>query len=297
MFRQTLRLFLYGLCMGTADVIPGISGGTVAFVMGFYERLIAAVKNPLNGWKFLLPLAAGMVTAIFALAELLHTILMEPERRTCLYGLFFGLILVSIYFCAKRVKEWKAVYFAASLLTSMAAYYLTVGLQVQSGADLSSFWLVFTGFIAVGAMLLPGISGSYVMMIFGVYPSLMANIAQISKSGFSVEPLLFLLKVGAGIVAGALFFTRFIEKLLAHFQDLTMASLVGFMIGALPAVWPFWEISANGDGQLVLLNPHLPGINLVSMIALSLAVVGFSSVLFLEKLKKVTPYEYDRSHS
>lgn len=285
MFQGSLRLFLCGLCMGTADAIPGISGGTVAFVLGFYDQLIASVKNPIRGWRFLAPLGAGIAVAFLSLASLIHSILTDPAKRVCFYGLFFGLILVSIYFCMKRVAKWTSSNVLLAFLMAVPAYFLTVGLQAQTNEEVSLWWLAFSGFIAIGAMLLPGISGSYVMVIFGAYPSVMASLAQIGKSGLTLEPVMILSAVGAGIIAGALCFTRGIELLLKHYHDATMVCLVGFMIGALPAVWPFWKTAQNGDGRWVLEYPLLPSFDLISLIALCLMAAGFFAVLSLERIK------------
>jgi putative membrane protein len=287
MIPRSIRPFFYGLCMGTADVIPGISGGTVAFIIGFYGQLIASVKSPLKNWKFLLPLVCGMGTAIMLLAELIHTILQSPAQRICFYGLFFGLILVSIYFCLQRIQKWSPSCLILGALMSIPAFFLTVGLQAQPDQTLSTGWLVFTGFMAIGAMLLPGISGSYIMVIFGVYPSVVASLAEIGRNGPSLEPITLLASVGLGIVLGAISFTRGIELLLLHYHDLTMAGLVGFMLGALPAVWPFWETSLGANGMIHLESAHLPGFDLVSIASLCFMGLGFYTVLFLEKLKKV----------
>lgn len=284
MFRESIRLFLCGLCMGTADAIPGISGGTVAFVMGFYDQLITSVKNPLRNWRFLLPLGIGMATAFLSLAGLIHSILTDPSKRVCFYGLFFGLILVSIFFCMKRVASWTPAKLLLAFLMAIPAYFLTVGLQEQTNQILPLWWLALSGFIAIGAMLLPGISGSYVMVIFGVYPGAMASLASIANNGLTLEPVIFLSTIGFGIIAGALCFTRGIELLLRHYHDATMVSLVGFMIGALPAVWPFWHTSTNAEGRLILEHPLPPSFDIISLIAICLMGLGFFAVLSLEKI-------------
>lgn len=262
-----IRLFLCGLCMGTADAIPGISGGTVAFVMGFYDLLIGSLKNPLKGWRVLIPLISGIATAFLTLAGFIHAILKNPAQKTCLYGLFFGLILVSIYFCCGKIRKWNARGLTAIALMSAAAYFLTVGMQLHATEPPPTGLLVFSGFLAAGAMLLPGISGTTVMVTLGVYPSAMASIHAVKLHGLQSEPLMLLGAIAMGVFAGAICFTRVIQYLLEHFHDFTMACLIGFMIGALPAVWPF-SVS--------------PAADTVTFATFSLMIGGFFAALLIE---------------
>lgn len=259
-----MRLYLTGFCMGVADLIPGISGGTVAFVLGVYPKLILAVRNPLSHHRFLLSLGSGMVTAILLLAGVIHRFLQQPETRIPLYGLFCGLILGSVALCFKKVHRWTAQRAMTLLFATMATYAVTVGLQVYDG-EISGWWIALSGFFAIAAMLLPGISGSYVIMVFGVYPPLIKAIAHIANLDFQWESLRILVFLGAGILAGALCFIRGIDWLLRRHPQNTFATLLGCMVGALPAVWPF-----VGEENVLL----LPEWNLSTAIAFTLMVAG-----------------------
>lgn len=268
-----LRLYLSGLCMGIADLIPGISGGTVAFILGIYPQLIHAVRNPLSNFRFLAVLGSGMVTAILLLAGFIHSLLQEPATRIPLYGLFLGLILGSISLCAERVHRWTAP--RAFILTAAAVvtYCVTVQLQVYDG-EVTDGWIALSGFFAIAAMLLPGVSGSYVIMAFGVYPALIRSISLLGSLQLQWDALRVLCFLGMGIAFGALFFVRGIEWLLRRHPLNTFATLLGCMVGALPAVWPF----RSADGVIALPNLDLP-----SVLAFALMIGGLLSLFMVSR--------------
>ncbi len=292
MLKGSIRHFLCGLSMGTADAVPGVSGGTVALLLGFYDQLIASLKAPLSSWRFLLPLLCGIATAFLSLSRVIHTILENPDQRTCFYGLFFGLILVSIYFCAQRVSKWKTKNLIVMLTTTFLAYFLTEGMQALTLESVSYSWLMFAGFLAAGAMLLPGVSGSFIMVLLGVYPIAMGSIASITERGPSYEALTNLGVIAIGIVLGFALFTKVIQFMLSKLHDLTMAGLIGFMAGALPAVWPFWSLVA--EGEATRRQMQLPGSDTVSLLTLFFMFIAIISVLIFEKRKNEPIKQGDR---
>ena len=270
-----LRLFFSGLCMGTADLVPGVSGGTMALILGIYESFIRSLctldKESLDDfirlrwreffkkveWQFLCALGLGMLAAIFTLAPLFHFLLNNVTYRSYLYAFFMGLVLASSYFCGQRIRRWPVKVTSAFGLGALIAAVVTLApllfsFQISGPESFIGLiiWMFFCGLLGVCAMLLPGISGSYVLTILQAYPIIIGALAALSSGVVHLtvptDSLLIILSLGAGIALGALFFSRFIRWLLTNFHDVTLACMVGFMLGALPAVWPFWgEMSAG----------------------------------------------------
>ena len=236
-----IRIFITGFFMGIADLIPGVSGGTIAFISGLYEELIQSITT--FKWRFLAPLVFGMAAAIFTLSPILHTLLHDEVGRTLLFAAFFGLILGSVYSCGARITNWQWQTYLCLALGAIAAYALTQGdfRHIQEGSYLLFFGC---GIIGVTAMLLPGLSGSYLLNIVGVYPLVIAAlndaIAIVKGAPFLWRPFFLLFSMGCGILIGVVLFSRILRWLLEHYHNATLAALTGFMIGAIQSVWPFW---------------------------------------------------------
>lgn len=315
------RLFFCGLCMGSADLVPGISGGTIAFIMGFYAALIDSLKtinldvlkllatcqfrrfSQVFAWRFLIPLGSGIATAFVLLAGLFHQILGDPVYRVYLYAAFFGLVVASFVFCARQLKQWRWVHVGALAVGAVTAHLLTgttltPAASVAYGGGGIDLWLVCCGAIAISAMLLPGISGSYLLTLLGVYPMVIGALVEFIEAGkqlvFDREAFLILFSLGLGIILGLMAFVRCISWLLKCYHDFTIATLVGFMIGSLRSVWPFWSYQ-------YVIDPLKPakGLQLqpVDMLwpdwstplvwqAILCAVVGFLVVLAIELLAR-----------
>jgi putative membrane protein len=322
-----LRLFFCGLCMGSADLVPGISGGTVAFIMGFYEPLIESLKtinvNSLKllvtfqfkrfskafAWRFLVPLGCGIATAFIMLAGLFHQILGDPTYRVYLYAVFFGLVVASFIFCAKQVKVWNATRIAVLVIGAVIAHLLTSssavpevpleahGVQSVIGWGID-WWLVVCGAIAITAMLLPGISGSYLLTLLGAYAmvigALVDFIQALKQLQFDQEAFFVLLSLAIGIVFGLVLFVRAISWLLKHQHDLMIAALVGFMIGSLRAVWPFWSYEYVVNPLKPSKGPQLQPLDIFwpdwhspfVWKAMAWATVGFALVFAVELLAR-----------
>jgi putative membrane protein len=255
------RLYLIGLTMGIADLVPGISGGTVAFMSGIYKDLLNSIKTlQLHSfrkiaWGFLLPLGSGIATAILIFAKLLCFLL--TNYREPLFGLFFGLIAASTVTCAAQAKMSRPVHYIALLVGAALSFGLTL-LPTQLFFGSSFIGIIAAGTLGTGAMLLPGISGSFLLQLIGVYPLVISALAMPAAPG----ALKMLLAMGIGISIGFIIFSRVISFLLASFPRLTLSILVGFMAGGLNALWPF-----GGDHYLI------PAI---------FFVIGFFLVIYLE---------------
>ncbi|MEM6845071.1 MAG: DUF368 domain-containing protein [Bacteroidota bacterium] len=253
-------LFLKGVAMGGADVVPGVSGGTLAFITGIYERLLDAIssvnKEALQYvlkfrwralWKhvdgsFLLPLLSGIALSIFTLAKIIHFLLDEYPIQ--LWSFFFGLVIIASYIVAKDISQWYGRVIIAGIAGIVIAYLITVATPAQTPTDT---WFIFlSGAIAICAMILPGISGSFILLILGKYEYIVTALTELN---------LFVIAVfGAGCVVGLLSFARLISWLLDRYYDTAVALLAGFMIGSLNKIWPWKEVVStrtNSKGEEV----------------------------------------------
>ena len=291
-----LVITLKGFCMGAADVVPGVSGGTIAFIAGIYEELLNAIrsfdlhflklvssikiKNAMDhaSWQFLLALVSGILVAVFTLARALSWLL--QNQPTLIWSFFFGLILASALTISRYTGHWKAVHTLWMITGAVGAYFL-VGMVPVSTPNTRGF-LFLSGAIAICAMILPGISGSFILVLLGKYEYILDAVNHLD--------IFILLQVAAGAAVGLTTFVRLLSWLLKRHHDLTMALLTGFMLGSLRKVWPWKEAierSINAHGQSVVLsqaNILPPQWDTEAALALLLAALGFFVVLSLNRL-------------
>jgi putative membrane protein len=383
--KRSVRLFFCGLLMGAADIVPGVSGGTIAFILGIYEEFLESIKSFNTQtlgyflqlkykkfftevkWKFLLCLLSGIVLSLLFFAKIIDDVLNHELYRSWLYSGFFGLILASIVYCikllkgcsskdvvalvigaiiafaltqtnAKKSKEDKTLYdvpIQPSYLTHAnignvdKEHFLLLGIsgdqvvamvskkfitpntlvfdraykeyrqagqiehyKAQSSVDI---WLIICGIIAVSAMLLPGISGSYLLQILGVYGLVISALADLGEGlkhlTMEKEALWVLTNILFGILIGALVFSRVVTYFLTTYRQMTLAALIGFMIGALRSVWPFWSytyflhpLKLENGPLLQPLNPVIPSTSDPTLpIAIAISLGCFISVYLLER--------------
>lgn len=242
-----LLLALKGCAMGAADVVPGVSGGTIAFITGIYEELIDSIKsvdlhaikllfrfrfrefwNKING-SFLISVICGIAISIFSLAKLMTWLL--EHHPIYIWSFFFGLIIASSLLVAKEIRKWN-IFTVLALLAGMAAAYT---ITVMTPAETPDTWwfIVLSGAIAICAMILPGISGAFILLLMGKYSYILNAV-----SSFHISVLL-LFAIGA--VAGIISFSHLLSWLLKHHHNTTVALLTGFMVGSLNKVWPWKE--------------------------------------------------------
>lgn len=286
------RLLGTGLAMGTADLVPGVSGGTIAFLFGIYEELLFSIKQVTGNtlkllaqrkflqafrsipFGFLLPLVAGIGLAIFGLANLMQYLL--EEQGQYVWSLFFGLIIGSIIVLRKKVTYWRlsSVFW---LIVGAAFVFFVTGLTTAEASS-NPLTLFLSGAVAICAMILPGISGSLILLILGQYEQVLAAVAE--------RDLGLLFFVAAGAVVGLALFTRLLMYLLKTHNAAVMALLVGMLVGSLRAVWP-WRENATGDPGADDYSPVvsvLPALNGALLVCVVLIVVGLLLVLQLERL-------------
>ena len=289
--RRAPGLVLRGICMGIADVIPGVSGGTVALVTGIYDDLVgtlAAVDARLLGslfrgrfgevWRlinggFLLPLVAGIGVAIFSLARLITFLL--STHPVPVWGFLTGLIAASALAVGRRAGKWRLGFSVAAVFGVVAGYGISIAIPVQTEEGPIQFLL--SGVVASVAMILPGISGSFILLLLGKYRQVFQGVAD-----FDME---IIATFGAGFVFGILLFAKVLKRLLARAPGPTMAFLVGLMAGSLRRVWPFRDppagTGADGDRYVCVLPAELGG---ETFVTLALMVAGALLVGAMEAL-------------
>lgn len=274
--------------MGAADVVPGVSGGTMAFILGIYDELIEAI-HAVNGefvrrlltfqwraafdgfpWKFLVSLALGILTAILALANILHWAL--ENHPVYIWAFFFGLILASILAVRRRVRRWSAFNVTAAA-TAAAGAFVLVGLS-PSETPHTPLLLFLSGAVAICAMILPGISGAFILVLLGKYSYVLSAVKHFD--------ILTIALVGLGAVTGLLAFVRLLRWMLHRNHDLVVAILTGFMVGSLRKVWPWKTLEPLGDGFIREVN-FIPAVfDAETGAALILMAAGIVLVLVVE---------------
>lgn len=290
-FFKCVAVAFKGACMGAADVIPGVSGGTIAFIMGIYGELLNSIKS-INGeafrlffsgkfvafWKhingtFLASLFAGILISVFSLARLMKYLLeFHPIQ---LWSFFFGLILASAVYILKGLDKWSIQNIISLLVGVATGAFICLASPGQTPDEL---WFIFlSGAIAICAMILPGISGSFILLLLGKYAFVMTAVSELN--------IPVLIVFAAGCAVGIVGFSHFLSWLLKKFYMLTIALLSGFMLGSLLKVWP-WKIPGAADG---FDYPALPGTftqvtGLESQLGTSIAfaVLGLVLVLAIE---------------
>jgi len=294
--RQAALLAMKGFCMGAADIIPGVSGGTIAFITGIYDQLVDAIRSfdvsvlnrlfrfDLPGvvsrfhLKFLFFLLFGIGLAIVGMARVMHHMLSNHPVE--IWSLFFGLIAASIYIVGKRIEELNGtnIFFCAM---GILGCYLLVGMIPVTTPE--TLWFVFLcGSIAICAMILPGISGAFILLMLGKYE----YITRTLKNPFLPDNLEIIAVFLAGAGLGIIVFSRVLHYLLDRWHAATVSVLTGFMIGALRKVWPWKEIleSVVIRGKVHVLREQniLPGMDGDLVVALCLMALGMAVVLALD---------------
>jgi len=289
---------LKGMAMGAADVVPGVSGGTIAFISGIYEELLTSISS-VNlsllktlksdgikaAWKqvngsFLLSLFIGIFVSIISLAKAIKWML--ENEPVLLWSFFFGLVLASVIYIAKQITKWKALTFVLLVFGASLAYYITT-LNPMMTENSSPLFLFLAAALAICAMILPGISGAFILVLLGAYKPVLAAVNNKDVTSVAI--------VFAGAIAGLLSFSRVLKWLFTNYKNYTLAVLTGFIIGSLNKIWPWKETLSwrtNSHGVEVPFNQQsVSPFNVEDnhlLMASILAVVGFGLILLLEKL-------------
>jgi putative membrane protein len=297
--KDYIIISLKGMAMGAADVVPGVSGGPIAFISGIYEELLSSISSfnfgliktlrkegiksvwsQVNG-NFLAALFIGIAISIVSLAKLI-TWLLENEPIP-LWSFFFGLVLASVLYIGKQIKKWNLAAILFCVLGLVFGYMITI-IPSASAEGSSLLFLFFAGAIASCAMILPGISGSYILLLMGAYSTVMAAVTEKNITIIAI--------VGGGVIVGLLSFSRVLKWLFAKFNNQMLAALMGIMLGSINKIWP-WKVTMttyvdrHDEVRPLLEKSVLPSTyegDSQLMIAIIMVVVGFGMILLLEKL-------------
>jgi putative membrane protein len=293
-------LLLKGMAMGAADVVPGVSGGTIAFISGIYEELLETISSVNLGalktlkkegvkaaWKsingnFIVTLFLGIGISIASLAKLISYLL--EAHPILIWSFFFGLVLASIVYVGKQVKNWNAGCLVSLIIGTGLAFWITV---LPPMANSNELWFIFiSGMIAICAMILPGISGSFILLLMGSYQTVLGAVKD--------KDLLTIGVFMAGAVVGLLSFSRVLKWMFAKYHDLTIAVLTGFLIGSLNKLWP-WKIDkellyTHSDGKKDFLQENVFPPDMVGeaqvMYAVAFCILGAGLILGMELVSK-----------
>lgn len=298
-FKDYFIISLKGIAMGAADAVPGVSGGTIAFISGIYEELLGSISN-VNfdllktlkqdgfkaAWKevngnFLLSLFIGIFVSIVSLAKAIKYLL--ENEPVLLWSFFFGLVLASVIYIAKQITKWNSVAILVLILGSFLAYYITT-LNPLVSENSSILFMFIAGAIAICAMILPGISGAFILVLLGAYKPVLAAVNDRDYKTIAA--------VGFGAIIGLLAFSKVLKWLFTHYKNYTLAVLTGFIIGSLNKIWPWketltWRTNSHGvevpfNQQSVSPFSYVGEAELT--MAIILATIGFGLILLMEKL-------------
>ena len=294
---QYIFITLKGMAMGIAELVPGVSGGTIAFVAGIYEEFISTINNvnlntlklwhkegfksfwkELNG-NFLLALLLGMAISILSFTKLIRWLL--ENEPIPLWSFFFGLVVASVIFVAKAIKKWNVATIVLFTVGAVVAYYITSLPPSQNTHSLP--FIFISGAIAICAMILPGISGSFILVLLGTYKTV---IDAIDEKDFKI-----IISMALGMLFGILSFAKLLKWMFNKHKNITLAILTGFILGSLNKIWPWkfiLETKTIGDKIITIKEQNISPFSFEGdpqlMFALLAAIIGFSLIFILEKL-------------
>ena len=298
--------------MGAADVVPGVSGGTIAFISGIYQELIDSIDNisfsvlkgvrkngikatwaAING-NFLLALVIGIGISILTFSKIITHLL--ESQPILVWSFFFGLVLASIAYIWKEITKWSFKAIIALLIGLTISYYITIARPTESPESFP--YLFISGFLAIIAMILPGVSGAFILLLMGSYQTVIGTINQfregISSLNFEVigQAMLKLMTFALGAIIGLKLFSKILKWMFENYKNITLALLIGFMIGSLNKIWPWKEVletRTNSHGEVVpfiersILPQNFEG-NPQILTAIIMLVCGFMLIFGLEKI-------------
>ena len=291
--KEYIIVFIKAFCMGIADIIPGVSGGTIALITGIFERLINSIKSfglssvrllikgklkefaRVTDLYFLIALFAGVILAIVLLARIFDFLF--SQYPVYIWAFFFGLILASVYFVGKTVDKWSiSVSISFVIGTTLAVMFTFLTPATQND---NFFYLMICGVVAVCSMILPGLSGSFVLILLG-------NYQLVAIDAINNRDLEILLPVLLGAVGGLVAFSHILSWVFKRYKDQTIATLTGFILGSLGVIWP-WKSPIEqmfGDKlKVVGYDYFLPELNTEFFIALLIIIVGIVSIWIMER--------------
>ncbi|RLD91339.1 MAG: DUF368 domain-containing protein [Bacteroidetes bacterium] len=310
MMKEYISYFIKGIAVGIANIIPGVSGGTIALITGIFERLINAIKSFdlraaqllfKGNWKkfvqktdfyFLLALFAGIAVAIVSLARLFDFLF--HHYPVYIWAYFFGLVLSSVYYVGKTVEKWKITTIISFIVGT--AFAIAISLINPATANDNFLYLVLCGVVAICSMILPGLSGSFVLILMG-------NYQLIAIDAINNRDLSIIIPVGIGAVAGLIAFSHVLSWVFKRYKDQTIAMLTGFILGSLGILWPWKEpeyltnaagdfIMKHGEKVIARYSVILPEqINTEVLLGVGFMILGILSIVMVEYMAQ-TKHEH-----
>ena len=287
-------LFIKGMSMGIANVIPGVSGGTIALITGIYEDLINSLKSfdtkslklitsiDISGFikhtnlYFLLAVFGGSIVSVFSIASIFKYLFIHYP--ILIWAFFFGLIIASIYFVGKRITNWNTATIISLIIGTLVAISLSFMTPASENDNL--FFVFICGIIGVSGMMLPGLSGSFILILMGNYELLM--VTAVTELNILLLSVFFL-----GSAFGLMSFSHILSWVFKHYKNQTLALLTGFILGSLSIIWPWKEVAESiilkGKEKIIAYNWYFPNeLNTETILAILLILVGILSVYALE---------------
>ncbi len=287
-------LFLKGIGMGVANVIPGVSGGTIALITEIYEDLINSLKSfdkralkllfyfkieeliRYTNFYFLAAVFSGSIVSIFTIASLFKYLF--ANHPVLIWAFFFGLIVASVFFIGRRIQKWNVQSISALIFGTAIA--ISFSLMTPATENSNLFFVFICGIIGISGMMLPGLSGSYILILLGNYELLM--VTAVTEFNITLLSIFFI-----GSTFGLIFFSHLLSWVLKNYKEATLALLTGFILGSLKIIWPWKEIVEsviiNGNEKVISYNIFLPNeISNNTLLAIILMAAGFFLVYFLE---------------
>ncbi len=306
--KEYISYFAKGLAVGIANIIPGVSGGTIALITGIFERLINAIKSFdikaaqllfKGNWKafaektdfyFLLTLFAGVGVAIIALARLFDFLF--HHYPVYIWAYFFGLVLASVYYVGKTVEKWKA----STIISFIVGTAFAIGISLINPATANDnfLYLILCGVVAICSMILPGLSGSFVLILMG-------NYQLVAIDAINNRDLGIIIPVGIGAVVGLIAFSHVLSWVFKRYKDQTIAMLTGFILGSLSILWPWKEpeyltnaagdfIMKHGEKVIARYSVILPEqITMEVIIGVGFMILGILSIVLVEYMAQTKP--------
>jgi putative membrane protein len=300
-----LILYLKGMLMGAADLVPGVSGGTIALITGIYKELLESINSislsNLKLWKqqglksvwgkingpFLIAIFGGILSSILLLSRLLEWLI--ENHPLVLWSFFFGLLIASIIYLFRAELSFSVLTLLYVCFGAVISFLVT---QLNGGANQSNLWYLFlSGFIGISAMILPGLSGAYILVVMGVYQTVLSNLRIAQDLIFNFDQTQFINTASIlgvfilGILVGIKVFAKFLSWLLNHYPQRSIAVLVGLMIGALHKVWPWQNTVADSVKESLAVLPHEYNGEPQILIVITWMLIGFGILFLIERSK------------
>ena len=288
-----------GLCMGTADVVPGVSGGTMAVALGIYRRLLVAIASvnaqslralarfklkeafDILHWRFLSSLGFGIALAVVVMIKIVKLPTLIDTQPEPVYAVFFGLVLGSVVILVRRIPEWNWLRCVIGLVSIVVGFAIVNLVPVSTPENMP--FLFLCGMVAISAMLLPGISGSFVLLILGKYEYVLHAVEGLIH--FDLSQLKVVLPFALGCLAGLAAFSRFLSWLMRRWHDTVLSALSGLLVGSLWRIWPYQELHKElVRGKLKVVDAEAFWPQTLDGFIVFLGVLGLSVVLVIEHL-------------